>query len=85
MCCYIVNSSTSGFATDPAFSITEALRDWSKLMHQSFIRMVNQHPRSKERDTTAGRVPECHTSGYERRFPRWRSELFREGKLQTQI
>src|SRR5271165_1427083 len=49
MCCYIVNSSTSGFATDPAFSITEALRDWSKLIHQSFIRMVNQHPRSQER------------------------------------
>src|SRR5208283_2105843 len=36
MCCYIVNSSTSGFRRDFA-------------MHQSFIRMVNQHPRSQER------------------------------------
>jgi hypothetical protein len=48
MFCYIVNSSTTGFATDPTFSITEALEQVDAPVFCQDGK-INTHGRSKER------------------------------------
>ena len=55
MLCYIVNSSASGFASDPASSTTEALILERVDAIQHFVRMINQHPQSSRtaRNTTS--------------------------------